>query len=78
LDNYNDHKYFIPSTKIPKYELQSTDYQRLIEYPTKKFEEYSDQGKITTEIYISRQPLLLGESLDLIIIYTPYKHNTGL
>ncbi|XP_011499346.1 PREDICTED: uncharacterized protein LOC105363377 [Ceratosolen solmsi marchali] len=67
LENDNGYKRYITNMNI--------DYQKRIEYAEKKFEENSEQGKITTEIYISRQPLISGQSLDLIIIYTPYKQN---
>ncbi|XP_014209208.1 uncharacterized protein LOC106639906 [Copidosoma floridanum] len=36
-------------------------------------EEFSKSGKITTEIFVSKQPLKTGESLDIVITYTPYQ-----
>ncbi|XP_014230947.1 uncharacterized protein LOC106655200 [Trichogramma pretiosum] len=38
----------------------------------KGFDELSRKGKITTEVFVSKQPLKRGEKLDLIIAFTPF------
>lgn len=54
-------------------QVEESDYESAENNITGKFGEFNPNGKITTEIFISRKPLLEGETLDLIIAYTPYK-----
>lgn len=57
------------------YDGQNTDNQNSLDFIPTMVEEFSGQGKITTEIFISKQPLLPGEKLDLVVTYTPCKGN---
>ncbi|XP_003426410.1 uncharacterized protein LOC100677875 [Nasonia vitripennis] len=65
IDFTNGLKHYIP------YEEPNTDNQNGLDFIPAMVEEFSAQGKITTEIFISKQPLLPGEKLDLVITYTP-------
>lgn len=63
------------TSKVPLSELDipNADNQNDAENIPGMFEELSLHGKITTEIFVSKQSLLPGETLDLVITYTPYK-----
>lgn len=69
LDHINGVKRYFPTIRLTEFEMLNPDYQ----YTSGKFEEFTLFGKITTEIFISKEPLVGGETLDLVIVYTPFK-----
>ncbi|KAJ8676559.1 hypothetical protein QAD02_012346 [Eretmocerus hayati] len=65
LVNYNGLKKYTSAIELSN--------ENSVENFTGMFEDFSRNGKISTEIFISKDPLEDGETLDLCIVYTPYK-----
>lgn len=73
VETINGVKRYTSGLNSDEKELRKSNLLYSFEDEVKMIEEFSARGKIATEIFISKEPLKTGESLDLIIVYTPYK-----